>query len=176
MKTLVTGGIRSGKSDHAESLFADLDPVAYVATGALPQPEDADWSARLAAHRARRPSAWSTVETTDLPAALDQATGPVLIDSLGTWLTARLDALGAWDAPEEDWGPQLRTEIADLVTALRSGVDIVIVTEEVGLSIVASHRSGRIFADWLGRLNQEVAAVCDRVVLVVAGQPLTIKG
>ncbi|WP_370892716.1 bifunctional adenosylcobinamide kinase/adenosylcobinamide-phosphate guanylyltransferase [Janibacter sp. GXQ6167] len=176
MKTLITGGIRSGKSDYAESLFADLDSVTYIATGAVPEASDADWSARIAAHRAGRPTAWTTIETTDLPTALNEATGPVLIDSLGTWLTARLDALAAWDAPEEKWGLELRTEVTELVAALRSGVDIALVSEEVGMSVVSSNRAGRVFADWLGRINQEVATVCDRVVLVVAGQPLVVKG
>ena len=95
MRILVTGGVRSGKSRHAESL---LDGVAatYVAPG--PTGDDADWQARVAAHRARRPASWATLETHDLAASL-AARGPVLVDCLGTWLRGVLDEQGLWDVP-----------------------------------------------------------------------------
>ena len=90
MRVLVTGGVRSGKSAHAESLLADRTAVRYVAPG--PVHDDADWAARITAHQARRPTSWSTVETHDLATALatDQ---PVLVDCLGTWLTAGANLL-----------------------------------------------------------------------------------
>ena len=64
MKVLVTGGVRSGKSRHAESLVG-TGPVTYVAPGPVPEDDDADWAARVAAHRERRPAAWCTLETHD---------------------------------------------------------------------------------------------------------------
>ena len=83
MRVLVTGGVRSGKSRHAESLL--LPPhlssgtaVTYIASG--PQRDDADWAARVAAHRKRRPAGWTTVESTDAAAALLTSTAPVLLD------------------------------------------------------------------------------------------------
>ena len=69
MKVLVTGGVRSGKSRHAESLVG-TGPVTYVAPGPVPEDDDADWAARVAAHRERRPAAWRTLETHDLAGAL----------------------------------------------------------------------------------------------------------
>ena len=137
--------------------------------------DDADWAARVALHRDRRPSSWSTLETTDAAAALTAATGPVLLDCLGTWLTAQLDDVGAWQAPESQWGPQLDERIAALDSAWRAAPHVVAVTNEVGWGVVPEHRSGRIFADRLGLLGQRLAAGADRVLLVVAGLVLTVK-
>ncbi|WEV78537.1 bifunctional adenosylcobinamide kinase/adenosylcobinamide-phosphate guanylyltransferase [Janibacter cremeus] len=178
MRVLVTGGVRSGKSRHAESLLLPPHlplhaPVTYLATG--PRSDDADWTARVARHRERRPASWSTLETTDAAAALTDATGPVLLDCLGTWLTAQLDELDAWEAPESRWGPRLDERIATLDSAWHASRHVVAVTNEVGWGVVPEHRSGRVFADRLGLLNQRLAASADRVLLVVAGQVLTVK-
>ena len=89
MITLVLGGTRSGKSEVAEGLLPATGPVTYVATG---QVTDPDMERRIDVHRARRPGWWTTVEAgADLLAALDQAGGPVLVDSLGTWVAAHDD-------------------------------------------------------------------------------------
>lgn len=175
MKTLVTGGIRSGKSSYAERLVRDEPRVTYVATG--PQRDDADWAQRVAAHQSRRPAHWTTVETTDPAAVLRESSEAVLVDCLGTWLTATLDGLTAWDHPRERWQADLDARTRDLVDAwAASGSPAVAVTNEVGFALVSEHRAGRLFADELGRLNQAMAAASDRVVLVVAGLPLTLSG
>ena len=89
-RTVVTGGVRSGKSTYAESLLREAQHVTYVAPGPAADPAvDLEWAERVAAHQARRPSHWTTVETTDVAGALTQATGAVLVDCLGTWLTRR---------------------------------------------------------------------------------------
>lgn len=176
MKVLVTGGVRSGKSFHAESLVVGEPVVTYVAPGPSVDDEpDPDWRSRVEAHRSRRPGHWRTIETVDLPAALAEAEGAVLIDCLGTWLTAQLDELDAWDAVREDWEAVLRERIdaAAEAVAARPG-PVVVVTNEVGLGVVPEHRSGRIFRDLLGLANQRVAAECDQVLLVVAGRVLTL--
>lgn len=177
-RVLVTGGVRSGKSRHAEQLLlADgvEGPVVYLAAG--DPAGDADWQARLAAHRARRPASWHTVEAGErVPEALADADGPVLVDCLGTWLTAVIDAAGAWEAPEPDVAAALAPRIEALLAALarpRSG-PVVLVTNEVGLGVVPAHRSGRLFRDHLGSLNQQVGAVVDEVHLVVAGRVLVL--
>jgi adenosylcobinamide kinase / adenosylcobinamide-phosphate guanylyltransferase len=167
MKVLVTGGVRSGKSRHAESLLAGA--VTYVAPG--PVRDDADWAARVAAHRARRPASWTTVETGDLPSAL-RADGPVLVDCLGTWLTRLVDDAGLWEAPVAEVTSYVDTAVAAAVAEL--GPDVVLVTNEVGLGVVPEHRSGRLFRDLLGTVNQAFGAACDEVHLVVAGRVLRL--
>lgn len=170
---LVTGGVRSGKSAHAEALLATEPATTYLAAG--PTYDDADWQARVARHRERRPATWGTVETTDVAVALAEATGPVLLDCLGTWLDAVIGGGGLWEAPVEDVEEHVAGRTTGLTAALRAATHpVVVVTNEVGLGVVPEHRSGRLFRDLLGTINQRVAGVCDEVHLVVAGRVLKI--
>ena len=168
MRTLVLGGTRSGKSAHAEALLAGNDRIRYLATGAVPDESDPSWSERVQAHRDRRGDAYRTVETTDLAGALgDDSQTPTLIDDLGNWVTALADESGAWD----DAAVDLSGPIADLCAAITAfGGDLVIVSPEVGLSVVPATDAGRRFQDLLGRVNTAVSAVCESVELVVAGR------
>ncbi len=174
-RVLVTGGVRSGKSAYAERLLAGRTGVTYLATGPVPDPQtDPDWAARIEAHRSRRsPLGWTTVETADPARVLRAADGPVLLDCLGTWLTACLDELEAWQRPAADWEPAWQERSAVFVSAWREA-DVIGVTNEVGWGVVSEHRSGRLFADLLGRLNQQVAAASDEVVLMVMGRPVLL--
>lgn len=173
MKVLVTGGVRSGKSRHAESLFAGDEPVTYVAAG--PVYDDADWAARITAHRERRPATWSTEETRDIAGVLATAGGPVLVDCLGTWLTAVIDEAGLWDAPVGAVTDHVLGELGRVVDAVAGASrPVVLVTNEVGLGVVPAERSGRLFRDLLGTVNQQVAEACDEVHLVVAGRVLRL--
>lgn len=192
MRTLVLGGARSGKSAWAESLLggrggdAATPTVHYVAT-ARPWPGadgfDADFAARIAVHRSRRPAHWRTVDDGDAADTLrDLAAAspapPVLVDDVGTWLTHQLDDAGLWDAPRDSVAGRC-DRLVGAVSAWpcgRGAGQLVVVTPEVGMSVIPEHRSGRLFRDELGALNARLAEVCDRVVLVVAGLPLTLKG
>ncbi|GAA3822621.1 bifunctional adenosylcobinamide kinase/adenosylcobinamide-phosphate guanylyltransferase [Nocardioides panacisoli] len=172
-KVLVTGGVRSGKSRHAERLLSELEPVTYVAAG--PTFDDPDWQARVAAHRDRRPPAWTTVETVDLESAVRSAIGPVLVDCLGTWLAGVIDEERLWDAPAGDVDDAVLSRLAGVVAAIGDATQrVVVVTNEVGLGVVPEHRSGRLFRDLLGTVNQRVAEACDEVHLVVAGRVLVL--
>jgi len=172
MKVLVTGGVRSGKSRHAESLLAAEPAVRYVAPG--PARDDADWEARIAAHRARRPAHWTTVETGDLAAGLT-GEGAVLVDCLGTWLTRLVDDAGLWEAPMPALETLVEAALEPAVAALAAAPGpVVLVTNEVGLGVVPEHRSGRVFRDLLGMVNQHLGAACDEVHLVVAGRVLRL--
>lgn len=173
MKVLVTGGVRSGKSRHAEELLSGHDDVVYVAAG--PTYDDADWAARIEAHRVRRPATWATEETQDVAGVLDGAVRPVLVDCLGTWLTAVIDRAGLWEAPVGEVEAHVLSRVSGLTAALAgASVPVVLVTNEVGLGVVPEHRSARVFRDLLGTINQQVGAVCDEVHLVVAGRVLRI--
>ena len=159
MITLVLGGARSGKSDLAQRLLEDADPVTVVVTGTA---TDDDMAARIEAHRARRPAAWRTVEAgADLPRALAGVKGAALVDSLGTWVSAF---------------PDLDPPVEELVAALATRRSTtVLVGEEVGLGVHPETPVGRRFRDVLGDLNQAVAEVADEVLLVVAGRALPLE-
>lgn len=175
-RVLVTGGVRSGKSRYAESLLDGVEGVTYIATGYPADPvADSDWADRVAKHQASRPASWATVESLDLAGALDAATGPVLIDCLGLWLTRTLDALEAWEAPREAWEDALVAEVDRIAEAwARFDRPAVAVTNEVGWGVVPDQRAGRLFADGLGRVNQRLAQSSDEVFLLVAGRPLSL--
>ena len=170
---LVLGGIRSGKSEWAEAAIcasAGVDEaVRYVATGAVA--DDDEWAARVAAHRDRRPAHWSTVETSDVATQLASFEQATLVDDVGCWLTVAMDRARAWA------GGSVSDVVDQLVAAVTEfPAELVLVSPEVGLTVVPETAAGRLFADELGALNQRLAAACDRVVLVVAGQPVTVKG
>jgi adenosylcobinamide kinase/adenosylcobinamide-phosphate guanylyltransferase len=171
--TLVLGGARSGKSRFAERLVAAAAAAGtYCATA---EAGDAEMAARIAAHRARRDGGgrgtfWRTVETPLALAATIAAEAnpqrPLLIDCLTLWLSNLMLA----GAPIDD-------EFATLCMALRDAAGpIVLVANEVGLGLVPQTPLGRDFRDAAGRLNQEIAALADRVVFVAAGLPLVLKG
>ena len=171
------GGARSGKSAHAEGLLTDA-AVTYVAT-ARRYPDDPDWDARIAVHVARRPSTWHTVEASappDLPALLTATQyedPPILVDDLSTWLVGVLDDAEAWEGNGAD---SVERNVDELVSSIaQCRTRLVLVTAEVGLGVVPSTRSGRLFRDHLGALNARVAEVCDEAMLLVAGIPLRLR-
>ena len=171
-RTLVLGGARSGKSALAEQLLAARPRVTYVATGGT-RDGDEEWRERVRAHVARRPSTWRTVETGDVAGCLRGADGPLLVDCLGTWLAARLDAHGVWDGGPEQ---AVDADVADLLSAWRAtAVPVVAVSNEVGSGVVPATASGRLFRDLLGRLNAAVAAESETVLLAVAGVAVPLR-
>ncbi|SNT22982.1 bifunctional adenosylcobinamide kinase/adenosylcobinamide-phosphate guanylyltransferase [Rhodococcoides kyotonense] len=171
-RILVLGGTRSGKSAYAEALVDSSSPVRYVATGRR-DPSDADWEARIDDHRARRPEQWSTVEASaNLAEVIGEESGSTIVDDLGTWLTHTFDDLNAWDSPRGTVGPRVDA-VVDAVAAATG--HLILVSPEVGMSVVPETRAGRLFQDEIGSLNSSLAAVCDSVVLVVAGLPLVLK-
>jgi adenosylcobinamide kinase / adenosylcobinamide-phosphate guanylyltransferase len=164
--TLVLGGVRSGKSRYAESLIKALPrPWFYMATG---EAKDAEMSARIAEHKARRGAGWQTIEAPhDLAGALGKvpAGAPVLIDCLTLWLSNRM--LAETDMDQE-------TDALEAALSRRTG-GVVAVANEVGSGIVPDNALARRFRDLQGLLNQRIAARADRVVLMVAGLPLFVK-
>ena len=171
-RVLVLGGSRSGKSAFAESLLAGADEVTYVATSAA-APDDAEWAARVAAHRARRPTSWSTLETT-APSDLLRR-GALLVDSVTTWIAALMDEAGIW-ADEPDSEQRLAARCDALVNAwAMTPAHVVAVSDEVGLGVVPETRAGRLFRDTLGEVNQRLAGTADEVWFVVAGLPQRLR-
>jgi adenosylcobinamide kinase / adenosylcobinamide-phosphate guanylyltransferase len=166
--TLVLGGMRSGKSRHAESLITASAPPpwVYVATA---QALDAEMTERIAHHRVRRGANWQATEAPhDLAGAIDKAPpdAALLVDCLTLWLTNRMLAEADIEAD---------TAALEKALARRRG-PTVLVSNEVGSGIVPDNALARRFADLQGRLNQRIAGSADRVVVVVAGLPLIVKG
>ena len=170
--TLVLGGARSGKSTHAEKLVtgtlfgAAPQPAVYIATA---EAGDVEMATRIMAHRSRRGAGWTTIEEPlKLAEALEAAAThgrPVLVDCLTLWLSNLMHAGADIDEATD--------ELVGTLEDYRSPV--VFVSNEVGLGLVPETPLGRSFRDSQGRLNMRVAARADRVILMAAGLPLTLK-
>jgi adenosylcobinamide kinase/adenosylcobinamide-phosphate guanylyltransferase len=163
---LILGGARSGKSRYAERLVENAaSRGTYCATA---EAGDAEMTARIAMHRARRGPFWRTVEAPLALASTIAAAGPegpVLVDCLTLWLSNLLMA-----------GRQPDAEAGVLCRALHEAVGpVVLVSNEVGMGLVPETPLGRHFRDAAGRLNQEIAALADHVVFIAAGLPLVLK-
>jgi adenosylcobinamide kinase / adenosylcobinamide-phosphate guanylyltransferase len=168
MLTLILGGARSGKSRHAQHLAQASDlPVTLIATA---EARDAEMAARIARHRAERPSGWVTQEQPlHLAAALRQAAGAdrhVVVDCLTLWLLNLLEAGESVFAAE-------RAALLDSLPGLPG--EVVLVSNEIGLGVIPLGELNRRFVDEAGWLNQAVAAMADRVIFIAAGLPLPLK-
>ena len=207
---LVLGGARSGKSTFAERFAARQAAVHVDAAGAGPPPQtgagrvtylatsetnDPEMAARVAAHRAGRPAAWTTVECPlEVAAAVRSTAAPVfLLDCVTFWVSNLLFAAGdlggtvpeglgnfdkAFIAPEVEDAVARRVTDAldDLLAALReTGSTLIAVSNEVGLGVVPEYPIARLYRDELGRTNRRLAEAADEVYLLVAGIPLELK-
>jgi adenosylcobinamide kinase / adenosylcobinamide-phosphate guanylyltransferase len=168
--TLVLGGVRSGKSRWAQERAAKFRRVTYLATA---RASDSEMRAKIARHRRERPAAWNTIEApVQLPEAIraeSQKADVLLIDCLTVYVANVMSSSGKAQADN------LR-HIQDICDAIQSSnTSIIAVSNEVGSGVVPAFRSGRVYRDLLGELNQKVAAIADNVVLMVAGLPLALK-
>lgn len=165
---LVLGGARSGKSAYAEARARALsDTPLYIAT--LRAQGETEMQRRISEHRKRRDPRWHTLEEpVDIVPHLNASKeryGCILVDCLTLWLTNLM--LEGYD---------LEGQLDALIKAISGAlVPLVFVSNEVGLGLVPETSLGRRFRDWQGRLNQEVARVCDEVVFIAAGLPLHLK-
>jgi adenosyl cobinamide kinase/adenosyl cobinamide phosphate guanylyltransferase len=174
VRVLVLGGVRSGKSRHAEGLAASSAAVRYLAT-APHRDGDPDWDRRISAHRERRPATWETGECGGDPGLLTgellraEPGVTLLVDDVGNWLTSAFDAADGWVSPSA-------VDTGALVTAVAAcRAPLVLVSPEVGWGVLPATRAGRLFTDAQGALNQALAAACDEVALVVAGLATRLK-
>lgn len=185
MRTLVLGGARSGKSRYAEQQalhFANTHTLHYLATATV---RDAEMHARVTQHRQRRCTQWHTHEVPlALPAALTLLAQPqqvVLVDCLTLWLSNGLLQETPQRLQANPFVPSstLMDQGDALITVLQqlsSRSEVFIVSNELGQGVVPLGSTNRWFVDYMGDLNQRVAAVCDKVVWMVAGLPQVLKG
>ena len=174
--TLILGGARSGKSDYAEKLAAQMgERVLYIATA---EARDEEMVARIEIHRQTRPARWQTLEAPrNVGAALASITeqpDALLFDCM-TLLVSNL-VLDMEADPPEAVEAAVQTEVKALLSAGQQlDVPLIIVSNEVGLGLVPPYPLGRVYRDVLGRVNQTLAALADRVLFMVAGLPMTVK-
>lgn len=164
--TLVLGGVASGKSDHAENLIlsSGLPPIYLATAEAL----DDEMRAKIARHRTGRGAKWHTIEC---PLEAAQT-----LEALPSGHAALLDCATMWLSNQMMAKADIAAQTARLLTALQNApCPVVIVSNEVGLGGIAGDSLSRAFANAQGRLNRDLAQICDHVVLVAAGLPLTLK-
>lgn len=178
MITLITGGARSGKSTYGESMYKDLTDVVYIATAKI---YDKEMEERIDLHRNSRPSEWTTFEG-----------NYNLVDAIGVGQNYFLDCITVLssnilydiskDAEYIDYNLQKQVEdtiikeLKSLIDEINNkGYNLVLITNEVGDSIVPEHHLSRVFRDIQGRVNQRIAAISDQVYLVCCGIPVKIK-
>jgi adenosylcobinamide kinase/adenosylcobinamide-phosphate guanylyltransferase len=167
---LVLGGVRSGKSRYAQAQASRFARVTFVATA---RRSDAEMRRKIAAHRRERPRDWKTVEA---QRNLDQvilregaSADLLLVDCLTIYCGGLLSARGV--------APAQRKHLASVIDAIATTrASVFLVSNEVGSGVVPAFKSGRLYRDLLGEVNQQVARVANRVVLLVAGIPVPIKG
>lgn len=174
-RILVLGGARSGKSSRAEALAAAAGEVDYLATSEN-RLDDPEWQQRIALHRARRPSSWTTIETIDVAAQLTRDTErTLLVDCLTVWLTRQMDTAGVW-TNDPGCDAQLTRAVDELIAAIQACTrPVVMVSNEVGQGIVPADAGTRRFRDEMGILNTRVAAAVDHVEFCIAGIPQRLK-
>ena len=168
--TLVLGGAQSGKSYYAQELASPFERVTFIATA---RRTDAEMRRKIARHRLARPPSWKTVEA---PVDLDKAirsqskkADVLLIDCL----TIYADNIAGTEKKRKSHAKDCIDEICNAIRA--SEASVIVVSNEVGSGVVPEYRSGRLYRDFLGQMNQKIAQMADRVVLMVAGVSVTIK-
>lgn len=179
MKQLVLGGVRSGKSLHAEKIAATQGkPVIYIATA---QNTDPDMQRRIAIHQLRRPSDWQLVEEPiTLSTRLNELASEnhcILVDCLTLWLNnVTFSGHDSKQKKQADTATRITELCIELVNCVEqlSG-DIILVSSEIGLGVIPENTLARDYCDHLGELNQALASVCDRVIFCVAGIPQVLK-
>jgi adenosylcobinamide kinase/adenosylcobinamide-phosphate guanylyltransferase len=174
--TLITGGVRSGKSSYAEQLAARAgQKVVYIATA---QRTDAEMERRIDAHRLKRPSTWQTIEA---PIGIGEhflsqviQADVILLDCLTVWVSNLvLRACPDLDQPDEAAAYQLvQAEVKALLEIIHTAqIPWIVVTNEVGMGVVPPYPAGRLYRDLLGWANQQLAAAAEQVILMIAGIP-----
>lgn len=177
MIKLVLGGARSGKSEFAEDIYKDIDDVTYIATA---KAIDKEFEERIAMHKARRNTKWTTIEAYKDFASIEMKTKYYFLDDVTNMLTNILfDHLGARDIADEDVSlveKLVIDEVATLFTRVKEMYgDIVIVSSELGAGLVPEAKLSRLFRDMHGKVNQYIAKNADEVYYVIASIGVKIK-
>jgi adenosylcobinamide kinase/adenosylcobinamide-phosphate guanylyltransferase len=175
--TLVTGGVRSGKSGFAEKLATEVSPsVLYVAFGVN---IDQEMEHRINKHQLRRPKEWGLLEEPyDLFKGINvyQSYDCILVDSIETWVSNQCIQSSEEQLKNHEYPVAILQETKEWIAKVSElNRSIIIVTSETGLGGVAMSPLGRFFQDVLGEVNQHIAEKADEVYAVMSGIPVRIK-
>ncbi|HKY55702.1 MAG TPA: bifunctional adenosylcobinamide kinase/adenosylcobinamide-phosphate guanylyltransferase [Anaerolineales bacterium] len=176
--TLILGGTRSGKSSYAQSLAKETGrSVTFIATA---EALDDEMSARIQQHRAERPSNWETLEAPlDVASYAQRIKSDIVILDCITFLVSNSLMQFVKDdlVDEAPFQVAVQKEVEKLIDVFREQKqDWIIISNEVGMGLVPPYQMGRVYRDWLGWANQRLAREADKVILMVAGIPMVVKG
>ena len=162
--TLISGGVKSGKSEFAESLAKKEKNVTYIALSES-RPKDKSWNKRINAHQSRRPKNWKLIETENLIPILQSDKGLLLIDSLAGFITSNLKK------KDEDWNICLNKLIYHLSLYESK---IIIVGEQTGWGLVSEYKIGNLFNDRLGICLKEITKISNENWLTINGKAIRL--
>ena len=172
--TLVLGGAQSGKSYYAQQLASHFERVTFIATA---RGTDTEMRKKIERHRRERPSAWSTIEAPlELEKAVHSASREsdvVLVDCLTVYVDNLMSTRRKSKSMSKSDSKECINAVCDAIRTAEASV--IVVSNEVGSGVVPPYRSGRVYRDFLGQMNQKVAEIADHVILMVAGVPMTVK-
>ena len=162
--TLITGGIKSGKSEFAEKKAISYTKLTYIALSEQ-YPNDKDWQEKIKIHKSRRPSNWEVLESDDLICVLKSVTGPILIDSIGGFVVKNIN--------EDDykWKKNLFL-LNKCLTEYKS--DIIIVGEQVGWGLVSEYKIGNIFIERIGEVLNDITSISNDNWLTINGKAIKL--
>ncbi|WP_018156216.1 bifunctional adenosylcobinamide kinase/adenosylcobinamide-phosphate guanylyltransferase [Demetria terragena] len=173
--TLVLGGTQSGMSRHAQSLLPRDHAVTAIEVRQPGSRSDPERSSRTTRDQQERPQEWTTVEATDITRAIIHARSPVLVDDLGSWVTATIDEANLWKSPAKALR-LVEEKTAELVALWAwAPYDAVALSHEVGVSLTPQTPAERLFHDALEHVNVSLSAVSQQVYLVIAGRLLDLS-
>lgn len=176
--TLILGGARSGKSSYAQSLAEATDKsVTFIATA---QALDDEMFTRIQKHRAERPTHWETLEMPNgiAPYVKQIESDIVILDCITLLISNLLMQFVKDDLVDESpFILSVQKEVNEFLGAIcEQKQDWIIISNEVGLGLVPPYQMGRVYRDWLGWANQRMAREADKVIFMVAGIPMIVKG
>ena len=161
---LVSGGIKSGKSEFAEYLASKENNVTYIALSES-RPNDSLWNQKIIIHQSRRPKSWNLIETEDLIPIIEEDNGILLIDSLGGFIVYSLKM------KEDEWKNYLKKLLYYLVSYKRK---IIIVGEQAGWGLISEYEIGNIYIDRLGLALKEITKISKENWLTINGKAIRL--
>tara|TARA_Y100001933_G_scaffold207257_1_gene210417 strand:- start:153 stop:680 length:528 start_codon:yes stop_codon:yes gene_type:complete len=161
---LVSGGVKSGKSQFAEYLASKEKNITYIALSEERR-EDKSWQKRILIHQSRRPKSWKLIETGNLIPIIKEDKGVLLIDSLGGFIVNTLDK------KEEEWNISLKSLIYHLRTYKSK---IIIVGEQTGWGLVSEYEIGNLYTERLGISLKEITKISKENWLTINGKAIKL--